>query len=86
MGRQGKGRGRCRLSGLLLMPQYRVVFAGGDDGQVRAPGLNAKSIAEALAMIARQAPSGPVELWREGELLSRLEHMDGEQGSYWRVV
>lgn len=64
------------------MQEYHVAFAG------EAPHhtLEAGSLAEALSELATQPHEAkPAELWCEGRLLSRLELIEGNEGSFWRV-
>jgi hypothetical protein len=66
------------------MQQYRLVFANAD-GPLATISFDAADLSAALAKVAEHHANKPVELWRDGNLLGRLEQLDGEEGSYWRL-
>ena len=65
------------------MQHYQITLA--DASPLEAISFEAASLTEALAKVAMHRSSVPAELWCDGKRLGRLEQLDGEEGSFWRV-
>jgi hypothetical protein len=67
------------------MQQYRVTFGDRDGGEATGLSFRAGNLRDALAYLADHHTRQPLELWREDQFLGRLEFLQGEDGSFWRL-
>ncbi len=67
------------------MQQFQIKFADDRHDQPAALSVHAESLSDVLVFVAEHTARKPVELWRDKQLLGRLELIDGDDGSFWHV-
>ena len=67
------------------MQEYQIRLADGSSQDTAALSVVAEHLSEVLAFVADHTAREPVELWRQGQRLGRLELIEGEDGSFWKL-